>query len=224
MVALLLYGLAELFLFQYRRLCKRALKYTDDGLNEVTRPKWNQAKTLITQLFPWTGFVRFVKGGSAVLFIDALSEKYWSSHAPISFWFMVAALGLLYAYGGLLPPFYRWVKQCFKGDEGKSRPRWWLIKMRWSHVTQGVQFDYPYTFAFFTLAKRLLLCNVFGHKWGKYEHIKYGDFGQYRTCKHCLINDTLEKGEHRYYETHSRSWNQIKNPNSVFFRKYFPKP
>lgn len=222
MVLLLMFGLCVFFELYFQSLGKEALRLTDKGLTPESRLRWNDIKRTTAWMSPWVGFTRFVSVIVLYLFVQRLMFKYGGFGIPDLVWGLVVLIALGHSYCLLLPSLRNWILQYFKGDEGEGRPRWWLLKMRWSHVKQGIQYKYPYTFAFIILFFRTTVCKTVGHRWTKMEHIKYGDFGMNRTCKLCKINHTSEKGEDRYCETHGRQWRRITNPDAVFFRKYVP--
>lgn len=222
MILIVMFVLCVFFEFYFQSLGKEAIRLTNAGLTFESRSRWNDIKRTTAWMSPWVGFTRFVSVIVLYALVECLMWKYLDFGIPNIVWPLCVVIALGHSYNLLLPAIYAFVLQLFKGDEGPGKPRWWMIRMRWSHVKQGIQYKYPYTFAFIILSLRLFVCNTIGHRWTKMEHIKYGDFGMNRTCKLCKINHTSEKGEDRYCETHGRQWRRIQNPDAVLFRKYVP--
>ena len=116
---------------------------------------------------------------------------------------------------------FRLLTEVLKKDE-PNRPLKWRLRMRLNHIR--LQLDgHHRTWAFIILSARLLICNTIGHRWSKWSVIKYGNFGDSRTCKVCLMNHTKdEKGVTSYTETHDKrtGWQKVNSPDAVFNRVY----
>lgn len=95
----------------------------------------------------------------------------------------------------------------------------WRKKMRMNHVRLALEFDHKATWNFLIMAARLLICKPFGHRWSDWENVKYGDFGEGRTCKRCQCQHRKEKGVETFYDGHFSGWDKIRHPDAVFKRK-----
>lgn len=178
--------------------------------------EWVKLNTLKEDLRPWKGFFLFLNP----LLLMAIVEDWMGVTFPGVIWAIVWVIGLAISYNGLLryiPMFYR--ARFVKSANPHHTPKW-LIKCTWNSFGHTFQSEYPRTHAFVRLAGRLIICNTIGHRWTSWEAVKYGDFGNCRSCKVCLINETKHRGVSDFCETHNRTWRRIVNPNSVFRRKY----
>lgn len=98
-----------------------------------------------------------------------------------------------------------------KGD--KHRPLGWRMGMRLNHIHNAFRYEYPRIWNVIVLAGRVLICKAIGHRWSRFEAVKYGDFGNSRTCKVCRISHGQHRGVDTYHETHRRGgWTEIKKP------------
>lgn len=141
------------------------------------------------------------------------------------FLLLCLAIWVVWHYRKVWVRVVRLVLEPLKKD-GPHRPLWWRMKMRLNHVR--LQLDgHHSTWAFIILSARLFVCNTVGHRWTKWEQIKFGNFGDSRSCKVCLINHSKdEKGRIRYTETHDKrvGWQEVNSPDAVFNRAYIKRP
>lgn len=178
------------------------------------RSEWVKLNNLKEELRPWKGFFLFLNP----LLLMAIAQDWMGANYPWPVWAIGVLIGLVCSYNGLLryiPIFYRarFVKSTNRDHNAK-----WLLSCARNSLGHFIQSEYPTTHSFFRLAGRLVICNTIGHRWTRWEAVKYGDFGNSRKCKVCLVNETKQNGESRYCETHTRTWRKIVNPNSVFRR------
>lgn len=177
---------------------------------------WNKVEQLRKSLLPWTGFLRFADPIVIVLIAQDMSNASY----PWPVWVGAAVWGFICSYWQLFAWFGWMYKALFVKSANSQHDRKWLVYVANRRLVREFGTEYPRTHAFLRLAARLFICNTIGHRWTRWEMIKYGNFGDSRTCKACMIHETKEKGVHTFCETHGRSWRGIANPNSVFRRKY----
>lgn len=95
-----------------------------------------------------------------------------------------------------------------KGDE--SRPLRWRLRMRLNHIHNDLYSNHPRLWNAIVMAGRALICKPFGHRWTRFEAVKYGDYGNCRTCKICRISHGQYRGIDTYHETHRPGgWTKI---------------
>lgn len=180
-------------------------------------PEWRALKWREEALLPWTGFARFAYPLLLLWSVEYLvtGNYVWDG------WVIVAVInGVLCSYFMLLRYIPRTYKALFVKSSNPHHDRKWLLGCVRNSLGHYFQSEYPRTHATFRLAARLLICNTMGHRWSRWEAVKYGDFGNSRRCKACMVHENDEKGVHTFCETHNRTWRGIVNPNSVFRRKY----
>lgn len=178
--------------------------------------EWVKLNNLKEQLRPWKGFFLFLDP----LLIMAIAQDWMGANFPWPVWVIGVLIGIACSYNSLLSYIPRFYRARFVKSTNPHHDAKWLVSCAWNSLGHAVKSDYPLTNTFFRLAGRLVVCNTIGHRWTRWEAVKYGDFGNSRKCKVCLVNETKQAGESRYCETHSRTWRKIVNPNSVFRRVY----
>lgn len=91
-----------------------------------------------------------------------------------------------------------------------GQPLRWRMGMRLNHLNLAAM-KWPRCYNAGIQLIRFVLCNRFGHRWGRWSHVKYGNFGESRTCKACRIHHSKnEKGVHAYFDTHRPGgWKKI---------------
>lgn len=178
--------------------------------------QWVKLSNLKDQLSPWKGFMLFLDP----LLIMAIAQDWMGASYPWPVWAIGALIGIVCSYNTLLSYIPRFYRARFVKSTNPDHNAKWLLSCARNSLGHAIQSDYPRTHSFFRLAGRLVICNTIGHHWTRWEAVKYGDFGNSRKCKICLVNETNQAGESRYCETHTRTWRKIVNPNSVFRRVY----
>ncbi|WP_145132456.1 MULTISPECIES: hypothetical protein [unclassified Pseudomonas] len=97
--------------------------------------------------------------------------------------------------------------------DAHNRPLGWRMGMRLNHIHNDLRLNYPRTWNVIIQVGRALICKPFGHRWSRFEVVKYGDFGDSRTCRVCRISHGQHRGVDTYHETHRRGgWNKIAKP------------
>ncbi len=69
-----------------------------------------------------------------------------------------------------------------KGE--KSWPLRWRMGMRLNHIHNDLHSHHTKLWNVIVMSARALICKPFGHRWTRFEAVKYGDFGSSRICKH----------------------------------------
>ncbi len=86
----------------------------------------------------------------------------------------------------------------------------WRMRVRKNHLYHSSVEQIPTFLNMGIQAVRLFYCNILGHKWGDFENVKYGDFGQERVCNACRLHEVEHNGESSFHETHHRNgWKTI---------------
>lgn len=216
MIPLILLGLISMVDLYHQCLVHKCKEMTRIG-NVTDWPVWRKLKTREETLTPWTGLARFAYPLLVLWTVQYLitGSYIWDG------WVIVAVLnGVLFAYAKLLRYIPRFYRARFVKSSNPHHDYKWLLKCARSSFAHAFQSDYPRTHAAYRLALRLIVCNTVGHRWTNWEMVKYGDFGDSRHCKACMVHENKEKGSHTFYETHNRTWKGIVNPNSVFRRQH----
>lgn len=215
MIPMILLMASLMFDVYYQLLVRKCKRMTRIG-NVTDWPVWRKLKTREERLTPWTGLMRFLDPILMLWVAQSSTDDAYPWYA----WVGVVLLGLVWSYAKLLRYIPRTYKALFVKSSNPHHDRKWLLGCVRNSFGHAFQSDYPRTHTFFRLGLRLLICNTIGHRWTNWEMVKYGDFGNSRKCKACLINETKHRGHHSYCETHTRVWRKVVDPNCVFRRTY----
>lgn len=212
MITILVLALSIGLYFYYHHLVEKCKRMIAKG---GCHSEWVKFNNLKEELRPWIGFTLFL---NPLLLLFSVQYLVTGNHIWDG-WVIVAILnGVVCAYHKLLSYIPRFYRARFVKSPNPHHNAKWLLHCTRNSFGHAFQSGYPKTHAFFRLTARLLICNTIGHRWTGWEAVKYGDFGNSRKCKACLINETKRAGASSYCETHTRSWRSIANPNAVFRR------
>lgn len=216
MIPIILLGLMSMLDLYHQFLVWKGKKLIAEG---NCHPRWRTVNNRMKKLEPWTGVARF-----AYPLLLLWTVQYLATGSYVwDVWAIVAVInGVLCSYFMLLRYIPRFYRARFVKSSNPSHDYKWLLKCTRNSFGHYFQSEYPRTHAFIRLAVRLIVCNTIGHRWTNWEMVKYGDFGDSRHCKGCMMHESKEKGVSSFYETHNRTWRKISNPNSVFRRKFSP--
>lgn len=178
--------------------------------------EWVKLNNLKEELRPWKGFFLFLDP----LLLMAIAQDWMGTNFPWPVWAVGVLIGVICSYNELLRHIPRFYRARFVKSSNPQHDAKWLLHCARGSFGHTLQSEYPRTCTFFRLTARLLICNTIGHRWTSWEAVKYGNFGNSRKCKACLVSETKQDGVSRYCETHTRTWRKIVNPNSVFRRVY----